>query len=67
MQGILGEDARAPDGGLGRRVGRPVDLEFVGARRRERNDLFLGAAGALDPDRLVLGSHLGGEVGGLRA
>ena len=67
VQGILGEDARAPDGRLGRRVGRPVHLEVVGARRRERHDLFLGAAGAFDPDCLVLVGHLGGEVGGLRA
>ncbi len=58
----VGEHAR-----LGRHVGRPVDLEGVGARLGERHQLLLAAGGALGADGLVLGRDLGGEVPGLRA
>ncbi len=73
VQRVFGEDARvgalgvAVHARLGRHVGRPVDLEGVGARHRERHQLFLAAGRALHPDGLVFGRDVAGEVRRLRA
>jgi len=48
VQGVLGEDTRAVERRLGRRVGAPVDLEGVGPRLLQGNQLLLAAGRALD-------------------